>query len=590
MSKVTKMDQFTQYKLTSAIQKAASLSLASTKDTSQILAKQLQSADIPKHLTKLATTAFNRRLAVRTLGSRKDQNKAQDFPIADVHKVQTLRGMDSLQKTASVYNDAFVFKVQKPQMKKVASKEQKVQKELTVQQTMKKLQSFIDAAPIAFQNTLNNFLEQQNKFFQLKKSASAALNKDQKLSQLFSTVYGDSFTEVFKDSLPEQNLKKYAAFAILPQSKETHLVQEALRQHQVVQLKSQALQLKKQATQLAFKQAIQLHQGIKDGLLNGLFKKADGYSIIKDIAANAITVPVLTGANAAKGAIGASQEVVKGVSDLLSQRIAVSPKSAITGQLINTDKYDDKFMRLVDILADKDFSAYSARDIQKAVQDTLIQRPQFLSPRFKQHLKTAIQTRLLQGNKTNEAAQAAYAATAKAIAQGDKNRRDVSPEAVVTKLNDTQTAGSKLSDIMPSLSKALQTISDDVAPFSNLDEHWTQWSKSQEDQRLKQEASQQKRRQQNLKAVTNYVANRQKLYKALTMSGIKHSPAYQSLLTTNRGQSPKSIKYQDLSLTQRKAIRALVQQQAAKLTPQQIQSILAMSSSSKSKSKSKKTP
>ena len=146
MADLQKIDQHTEFKMTNTIQKAASRAMASTQDPSIILAQQLKKADIPKELSKVAAHAFNRRLSVTKLATSTDQTKAQDFNLADADKVAQLTGNTKLKKQASVINAPFQFSIlNKSDMSKVASTiEPKIEKPITVQKMLVKLQKLLD--------------------------------------------------------------------------------------------------------------------------------------------------------------------------------------------------------------------------------------------------------------------------------------------------------------------------------------------------------------------------------------------------------------------------------------------------------------
>ena len=143
MEDLKKMDGLTEFQLTNAIEKAASLALASDRDRSEILAEQLTKDNVPKHLTKTATQAFNRRISVVTIGKRKDDTKADDFPLADFNKVASIRGCEEgLAKAASFKAQPFVFEVHKAEMKKAASAPvvpEKPLKDITPLQVLEKI-------------------------------------------------------------------------------------------------------------------------------------------------------------------------------------------------------------------------------------------------------------------------------------------------------------------------------------------------------------------------------------------------------------------------------------------------------------------
>lgn len=494
MEKVKRLDSFAQMKLTQSIQKAASKALSSNQDRSQILATQLDKDGIPKQFTKTASAAFNRRIAVVTLGKRNEQTKADDFPLADFNKVAQLRGCQDMTKKASVTSGDFIFTVEKPVMQKTASVipfRQPV-KELSIQQVMNKLASFIQRQTLKFEEDLHKLAAEKNILQSMLKKASNMLAKDQKTAQQLATVYGDTYTSLFTDKVPQKCLKKYAAYTILPKTLTVQYVQNTIKQSDSVKLRTNVLLAKQAYLKEVASEAAELDKAFHQAQMKGLVKKADGYSFAKDILANMVSVPLTTAGRAAQGAVNITQDQVQRVAQLLSKSYAVSPSSAITGPLMNADRYDDKVMRLTDMLADEDLASYRAQDIEQVVQDVLIQHPEFVSPRFKQHLKTAVKNRLLAGGKVDAATQAAQATTLKSLSDADLKRSQRSQEKRVAQLKDKQTSEKSVLDIVPDLSSIANILGQGkIVDTSNSFNSWMQSIRAsrQKDQQIKEKMS-----------------------------------------------------------------------------------------------------
>lgn len=570
MGQLNRLDQLTEFQLTNAIEKAATLAVGSTEDRSQILAHQLDLADVPKHLTKLAAQAFNRRLAVVTLGKRSDETKADQFPLADINKVAALRGVqDQMTKAASCSGD-FLFSIELPKSSNELHKAASVptqEPELSAGKFMAKLSSRVDKGIIEFERAEAELQQAQSQLERMKKKAVAMLQNNEKLSRQLATVFGDTYNEIFKGKLPDSALKKSASYVVLPANATVQFVQKVIKQADSVKWRTEAL-MTKGAALLAFTEnAAKLDSIYRDARLKGLIKESSGYTMLKDIASNAISVPVVTALTAGKGAIETGADIMSAANSQ-SSRYSVNPSSAITGALLNTDRYDDKVMRLIDTLADRDFAGYPAKDIENAVEHVLIQNPHYLSPRFKQHLKAAINTRLLQGGKTNEAAQAAQATTAKALTAVDKGRAATAPASAVEALGSVQAQAAPLLGDKFNI-KELTNKLDIGSPFAVDPQKILDQADALAVAKAKEKVdAMQQERQARLAMMQEYMANRQKAIQQLALSAVRNRNAI--------GRKFKDVKSLDaLPLYQK--IRALQEGQAdlSKLTPDELSILMA---------------
>ena len=206
MEELKKLDSLTEFQLTNAIEKAASVALASEDDRSEILAKQLAEDNIPKHLDKVATQAFNRRISVVTIGKRGEDTKADDFPLADFNKVASLRDHEEMQKAASV-NAPFVFKIEKAEQKKVASyKAPEVPvKQYTPSEVLQKIESFMTKEAAAFQDRMADLMKEEAQLESMVKRASEMLSNNVKTGKLHAYKMGRR--NLFSLSEVQQTLK-----------------------------------------------------------------------------------------------------------------------------------------------------------------------------------------------------------------------------------------------------------------------------------------------------------------------------------------------------------------------------------------------
>lgn len=457
MADLKRLDSLTEYQLTNAIQKAASKALASQDDRSEILAKQLTEDNIPKHLTKTATQAFNRRISVITIGKRGEDTKADDFPLADFNKVASLRGcdMEEMKKKASLQTP-FVFKIEKPAMKKAASvapAEEPVYN--SPDKVMKKFESYMAKEQTEFLDRQIELSKEMEQLERMVKKASEMIDKDIRVSRQLATIYGDTYQQLFSGKVNPEALKKSAAYAVLPKSPLTEYVQKTIEQADVVSAKTDLLMLKKASVERVLKEMSYIEPKLKEVQLDK--KAAAGYTMLKDIAANSVSVPINALLAGAKGAAGKTEEVLAGAAPFLNPEKSVSPDEILSLELLSNDRYQDKRMRLIDMLSNPDFSDYPVRQIEKAVEDTIATNPNMASPRYREYLKSEVAARLLAGNRTNRADQAAVADILKKVTESDKNLAEQSAEKEVSELAEKRYGGDSKSivKLLPTLSKEL---------------------------------------------------------------------------------------------------------------------------------------
>lgn len=433
MADPKQIDRLMQSRLTKSIQKAASLALVSDKDRSQIIADQLTKDNIPKELTKVAAQAFNRRLAVRTIGVRPDENKADEFPIADIQKVASLRGIQTMGKVASFTQTAFSFNLQEaPQIRKEASvKKEEKSAPLSLDMLQTKIQNLLDKKAAQFQSARIQLLVDQHQLDSLHKKAAKALQEQPKTVQLLKAKYGDSFNNVF----PEFNhINKTASYVVLPQSEDTRLVEQVMLNSAILDVKRKAFDKTAADLSRLVKQAQAVDNEIKQQVL---IKRADGYTITKDIVSN-------LGSGLLGSALGYGKGVTQQTASILqdagkaifSKDYAVNPSKAITAKILNNDKYDDAKMALIRMLSDPQFKTYKASQITDAVMDQIANNPNFESPKYNKLLQVGVSNYLLNEGKDNLATLAAQSAALKALMQGRQLQDEMSAATKIKGMRD----------------------------------------------------------------------------------------------------------------------------------------------------------
>lgn len=522
MEDLKRLDKTIQFRLTNAIQKAASVALASEEDRSSVLAKQLQKDDIPKRLTKLATNAFNRRLSVITLSKRNDDTKADDFPLADFNKVASLRGCteQGIDKKASVSSSKFTYSIQPASMQKKASTPIKETSQMSVDKFMQKVEHLVDTETNAFQESCRQLTNQQAQLQRMVKKASQILNKDPKLSQLLATSYGEQFTSIFKDKVADSNLKKYAAYCILPKNAEVEYIQKTMDQACLVDLKQQLMLSKHAYLEDLAKSASYVSDKVKQAKLKGMIKSADGYSILKDMVANSLSAAVTVPSRAGQGML----DIARGTAnsfDATKPGLSYKPSDVLSQALLNTDRYQDKKQRLIDMLADNDMASYPARQIQKATQDSLRDNPSFLAENSKGFLKTDVMSRLLADNRTNKADQSATAQLVKRLEAIRKQRYNRDVRTIAKDMDAVEGGGIKIADIIPdtqSITDKASKIQDSLSSVvsrSDIRKAIQNWKEDNKNQAKTQQEVIQKKRQLNFKAIEGYRKTQDKIKQKL---------------------------------------------------------------------------
>lgn len=521
MADPKQIDRLMQSRLTKSIQKAASLALVSDKDRSQIIADQLTKDNIPKELTKVAAQAFNRRLAVRTIGVRPDENKADEFPIADIQKVASLRGIQPMEKVASVTQTAFSFNLQEaPQIRKeayVKKEEKSVPLSLDMLQT--KIQNLLDKKAAQFQNSRIQLMIDQQKLDEMRKQAAIALTREPKTVRLLKTKYAEAFDKIFPEF---EHINKTAAYAVLPNTATINMVQQTMLN--TVQLQKRKAAFTKTASDLnrLVEEATAIDKKIKQQIL---IKRADGYTVAKDIAAN-IGVDAL---GSVLGFIrGAGQQAASTLgsanSALFSKDYAKNPASAITAPLINTDRYDDARMALIRNLADPQFKSYKASQINDAVMDQIANNPHFQSPKYNKLLQVGVSNYLLNEGKDNLATLAAQSAALKAIVQGRQRQDEMSAASKIKGMKDQTTkdiAGLSLDNLKQKI-KAAEILD---KPY-NTEADVKQWANQRKALQMAAIAAQDKLDNQRAKEMRQLAANRLKAQMHLALTRTQQRPTW----------------------------------------------------------------
>jgi len=156
------------------------------------------------------------------------------------------------------------------------------------------------------------------------KRAAEMLSGDVKTAKLLATVYGDTYNKLFTGKVPEEALKKHAAYAILPKSPVVEYVEKTIQQSDIVDTKRDLLMMKTASVRRMAKEAVEIEGKLKK---LALCKEAvgPGYTMLKDIAANAVSVPVNALLAGTKGVVGQSESILGQSAPFLNPSKGYSP-------------------------------------------------------------------------------------------------------------------------------------------------------------------------------------------------------------------------------------------------------------------------
>lgn len=588
MADFKRLDKMEQFKVTNAVQKAANLALVSEDDRSKILADQLTKDNVPRELTKLATDAFNRRISVVTLGKRTDADKAEDFPLADFNKVASLRGcnQDGVTKTASLHSSQYVFNIQKPTMVKTAGAPVKREMpDISIQQYMKKVQSLLDIAASQLEQDIRNINKQQDHLQHILTKSAQMLAKDTKTSKILSTVYGDTYTNLYKNRLPAEALEKHASYAILPKSIAVQLTEKAIHQSDLVHLKKDMLMLKKAKISRMAEAAQELQSFVSKGILSGMIKNAAGrYSLMKDIAGNVVSAPIMAAINTGAGALSQADRTLAALNEYNSKQFSISPSDVISPRLINQQLLQSKKQRVIDMLANPDFAKYRAEEIEKAVQDSLQDNKALLSSGNRGYLKSDVATRLLSDNRTNKADQAATAKLMKDVTETQKLRQQSAPERAVERLTSVDGGGNKLLGEALGLRESISQAKDAKPLFVNdLSGRWDQISQQAKQYAKQHMLERQKQMTEKIKDLAGYAQARKAAINSMALSNLKSNRQIQRQLAAQGINWKKLDTIDKLTVGQKLRLLQATEDYFQKLTPDSKEKLLSIPTESKKK-------
>lgn len=108
-------------KLTTAVERAATLAVASDAERSGLLARCLLDSGVDGRFAKAASAAFNKRLSVLTFQRADDSNRADSFPLSDAGTVEELMGESPRERKTASFSIGMGEAPEPASMSKVAS-------------------------------------------------------------------------------------------------------------------------------------------------------------------------------------------------------------------------------------------------------------------------------------------------------------------------------------------------------------------------------------------------------------------------------------------------------------------------------------
>jgi hypothetical protein len=388
--------------LTHAIEKAASLALVVDTDRSELLANILKEAQVDPKYAKTATAAFNKRASVLEMSGKTDENRADDFALADPEKVLTLMDSSTIVKEATLEDtEQFRIKSCPAPMKKVASAprehinyENKVHKDTYVAHLMGML------------DKLANALEREsaavyNMEAKLDRDARALSGEFVKEANAFefqcaSRYFGESLKDAIGKYMPEGTVFEKKAQAI---PLETGLFKKA----------SEVVQMKRNLDRAAS----------DTGMLGvGIKKFAADVETLGNFMEKTALNPLLffnpsvthAAADAIQGAAGAAANVLGVGANTIADNLDAyksmqsgdgKAKALLDPKLVSFDRNLDRMVAFSDISADDQFKMYPAERLFRAVNSAMDYQPMLEAPASRARLKAVVGQLLTQNDRAS---------------------------------------------------------------------------------------------------------------------------------------------------------------------------------------------
>ncbi len=442
--KEQKMSTIDEYKLTRAIENAATLaSVNESLDRSAVLASNLKKEGIHHRFAKTASDAFNKRLTVLRFQSVDDAEKPKPFALADAAEVAELMGGEpTLQKAASLKQAPFSIEFRKAQapMQKAASApvvERKNYEDTVDYKTlMNHLEGMIDKhasriqywsdTAIALENKIERDTEQLADYFQ--KSACSSFE-----FTTLNNIYGKQFKEAFAKYLPEHtDFSKTAAVAIVPNAPVYTKVAALFKDMETASNIKDFMGSYGQGLSQFCSAVEDTGKYIAEAEYHGVTKEANAtLGVLRGLG--------LAGEIAARRAADTGAKLVEGSSNafdnaramyMAGQPLDYSASKALDSEFLIKDRYRDRMLAWSDMSADPLLAMYPAEQVFQATQRAMDFDPSMERPDRREHLRAQTAQLLAQNNRYSTADIAAQATVLKAMADGTGSAAQVAAKGV----------------------------------------------------------------------------------------------------------------------------------------------------------------
>ena len=430
-----------EHKLTSAIEKAATLASANkTLNRNQVLAEQLKKAHIDDRFVKVASNAFNKRITVLTFKKTDDEHKAETFPLTDATTVLGSMNGD-MEKAASEQTPFQIEYVDTvASMQKAASAEtKKPLNEDTVpyQELCQHVENVMVKNEAALHDRLCDYRKINKEANDLSDELSDYFQKTACASFEFTTLvnaYGDRFKNAISDKLPKAtDYTETAESAILPDTPVYKKASRMIEAHEAAENLKTVLDIYADGISQFCKAASDMGEMVnrmEAGLMKTAIVGEKATGLAKEIGMELGLAP----AAIAQYGIGAADKMINGVADTTGKALGnayalyqagnaahMAPHEILDAEFLTKDRYRDRMLGWSDMTADPQFAMYPAEQVflatQKAMDlDTTLERPD-----RREVLRSYVAQLLAQNNRLSTADIAALATTLRGLTAADGN-------------------------------------------------------------------------------------------------------------------------------------------------------------------------
>lgn len=437
-NQISKLDE---HKLTSAIEKAATLASANkTLDRNQVLAEQLKKAHIDDRFVKVASNAFNKRITVLTFKKTDDEHKAETFPLTDATTVLGYMNGD-MEKAAS---EQAPFQIEyvdtAASMQKAASAETKkplYEDTVPYQELCQHVENVMVKNEAALHDRLCDYRKINKEANDLSDELSDYFQKTACASFEFTTLvnaYGDRFKNAISDKLPkETDYTETAESAILPDTPVYKKASRMIEAHEAAENLKTVLDIYADGISQFCKAASDMGEMVnrmEAGLTKTAIVGEKATGLAKEIGMELGLAP----AAIAQYGIGAADKMINGVADTTGKALGnayalyqagnaahMAPHEILDAEFLTKDRYRDRMLGWSDMTADPQFAMYPAEQVflatQKAMDlDTTLERPD-----RREVLRSYVAQLLAQNNRLSTADIAALATTLRGLTAADGN-------------------------------------------------------------------------------------------------------------------------------------------------------------------------